>query len=138
MIKKQHKSNNKIAPLNKGIDKYIRKPLQHALQGLKVAFREERSFRIEAVAAFIVLAAAVYFKLTLVEGAIIVGIIALVMSLEVFNSLVERMLDASHPGVTRYIGKIKDMAAGAVFIAILGSIVIGVLIFLPYLLDMIR
>lgn len=138
MIKKQHKSNNKIACPNKGIDKYIRKPLQHALQGLKVTFREERSFRIEAVAAFIVLAAAVYFKLTLVEVAIIVGIIALVMSLEVFNSLVERILDASHPRVTRYIGRIKDMAAAAVFIAILGSIVIGVLIFLPHILDMIR
>jgi len=126
MTKKQCKLGKEIASLS------------NALRGLKITLREERSFRIETVAAFLVLAATAYFKLTLVEVAIIVGIIVLVMSLEVLNSSVERILNAS-PGISNHnIGTIKDMAAGAVLIGIFGSVVIGILIFLPHLLSIVR
>jgi len=132
MTKKQAEQSNVIACSIKGAGKDIR----NAVRGLKLTLREEHNFRIQTVAAFLVLGAAAYFKLTPVEVAIVVGTIALVMSLETLNSSVERILDASYPRVDPRVGRIKDMAGGAVFIAIVGSVIIGILIFLPYLLEL--
>jgi undecaprenol kinase len=104
-----------------------------AFLGLIATFREERNFRIETVAAILAIAAGIILRISAVEFAVVVGVIALVMCLEVINSAVERTMNAMNVQYDPLIGRIKDMAAGAVFLAVTASVAIGLFIFLPHL-----
>ncbi len=57
--------------------------------------------------------------------------IGLVMSVEGLNTAVEKLADFVHPDFHKKIGFIKDIAAGAVFIAALTAIAIGLIIYIP-------
>ena len=59
--------------------------------------------------------------------------IALVLSLEMLNTAVEKLADQTHPERHPQIGLVKDVAAGAVLWAAVLSVVIGAIVFWPYL-----
>ena len=59
----------------------------------------------------------------------------MVMVAEVLNTAIERILDHFSPQQSRKIGLIKDIAAGAVLLAALFALIIGLIIFLPYLIE---
>jgi len=61
--------------------------------------------------------------------------IGLVLSIEGLNTAVEKICDFIHPDFDDKIGFIKDIAAGAVFFAALTAIIIGLIIYSPYLLN---
>ena len=105
-----------------------------AFKGFKIAIREEQTFRIHALAGILVLFLMFYFPLTALERAILVLAIILVLGLELINSQIERVLDFIQPNHDPKIERIKDLSASAVLIVSLGSIVIALLIFLPYML----
>jgi diacylglycerol kinase (ATP) len=58
-----------------------------------------------------------------------------VWSAEAFNTALEQLADALHPERHAGIGRAKDVAAGAVLIAAVGAAVIGVLVFVPHLVQ---
>jgi diacylglycerol kinase (ATP) len=53
------------------------------------------------------------------------------MSLEGLNTALEQMADFVHPDQHQQIGRIKDMAAGAVFIAAVTAVIVGLFIYIP-------
>ena len=105
-----------------------------ASQGMKIGIREEQTFKIQIVAATLVLGLMFYFPLQALERAILILTIIVVLGLELINSQIERVLDFLQPNHDPKIKRIKDLSAAAVLLASLGSIVIALLIFLPYLL----
>lgn len=104
-----------------------------ALQGIKIIFKEEQSFRIQLTVAFLVSGAVFYFNLSHVETIVVFTLIFLVLMAELMNSLFERILDLIHPLPENKVKKIKDMSSAIVFLCCLLSSIIGILIFLPYL-----
>ena len=56
---------------------------------------------------------------------------ALVIGAELFNSAIESVVDLASPGYHKLAADAKDMAAGAVLICAIFSVVIGLIIFLP-------
>jgi len=62
----------------------------------------------------------------------VVTVINLVLILEIVNTAIEKTLDIIDPNFNPQIGKVKDLAAAAVLLASLGSIAIGLMVFLPY------
>ena len=107
---------------------------KRAFHGLKIAVGEEQTVKIQIVAAGLVFFLMFWFPLTALERAILVLTIILVLSLELINSQIERILDFLQPNHHPKIKRIKDLSASAVLIASLGSIAIALLIFLPYFL----
>ena len=105
---------------------------RHAIRGIFYALREERNFHIELALAFTVAFLAWYFPLSGSERAILVIICGLVLSLELVNTSIERMLDMMKPRVHPYVRVIKDLVAGAVLIGSLTALLVGALIFFPY------
>lgn len=103
-----------------------------ALRGLKYAWSKEQSFRLQIIIAILVIGAAFYFGVTYFEGLILGVTILIVLSLELINTMLERVIDLVEPTWQRQVGEIKDILAGAVLIAALGSIIIGAIIFWPY------
>jgi diacylglycerol kinase len=60
-----------------------------------------------------------------------------VLVLELMNSIFERMVDILKPRIHHYVEDIKDIMAGTVLVASLGSALIGLLIFWPYIVRMV-
>jgi len=109
------------------------KSIRFAAKGLVRVAEEEQNFRIELLAALLVLILMSVLGLEPAERAILVLAIILVLVLELMNSIFERMVDLLKPRIHHYVEDIKDIMAGSVLVASVGSILIGVLIFWPHL-----
>ncbi|MES2772626.1 MAG: diacylglycerol kinase family protein [Bacteroidota bacterium] len=103
----------------------------YALNGLRLFFSKEKNGQIQAVVAILVIVAGFAFKIGLYEWIIILVCIALVLALEMINSVIEKLIDHLHPARHEQVKWIKDVAAGAVLWAAIISAVIASLIFIP-------
>ena len=106
----------------------------HAFRGLKVLLQTQPNARIHAVATVLVVAAGVLLRISPAEWALIVLAIAGVWTAEALNTAIEFLVDLVSPDPHPLAGKAKDIAAGAVLIAAIGSAVIGGFVFGPHLL----
>lgn len=104
----------------------------YAFEGLRSAFSEQ-VFRIFCLAAASVIFLMFWFEVPLFEKVILILTVTLVMTLEMINSRIERVLDFLQPNHDPKVKIIKDISAGAVLISSMGALVIGILIFWPYL-----
>jgi diacylglycerol kinase len=113
------------------------KSFKYALSGLKKVVVEEQNFRIHLLATLIVIILAIYFKINTWQVALLVIVIALVLILEIINSIMERLIDLLKPRIHQYVKDIKDMGAALVFVGALAALFIGLLIFLPYIINLV-
>jgi len=107
--------------------------LKIAVFGLKSAFKEEKNFRIQFLIGVIVIFLMIILGLNAIEDCVLLLTIMVVLSLELINSQIEKFLDIIHPEHHPRVKIIKDFSAGAVLLSAIGSVVIGILIFLPHL-----
>lgn len=114
------------------------KSFQHALRGVRVVFSSEQSFRIQFYITLFVLVLAVVFRVSLWEWIVLLFLAGAVLSLELINSVFERMIDAFKPRIHPVVRDIKDVMAGTVLIASLIAAAIGIIIFSPYVLELVR
>ncbi len=112
----------------------FQKSLKFAWHGLIYAFRYEKNFRIEVFVGSIVMIGAFLLGLTTLEKSILLSICALVLVMELANTALERIIDMLKPRVHPYAKVVKDVMAGAVLLVSFMAVLVGILIFLPYLL----
>lgn len=124
---------------NKGSEKFSfkkrRRSAFYALNGLRVLLKEEHNSRIHIVISIAVIIAGFIFGISPTEWMIICIFIALVFGLEIINSAIENLCDYISPQWHEAIKKIKDLAAAAVFIASVISVICGFIIFFPKVCD---
>jgi undecaprenol kinase/diacylglycerol kinase (ATP) len=108
----------------------------YALNGLKTLFKEEHNSRIHVAITLIVVIAGFLLHITSTEWLVICILIGMVFSLEIMNSAIENLCDYVSPQWDEAVKKIKDLAAAAVFVASVISVVCGGIIFLPKLCDL--
>ena len=113
------------------------KSFTYAFAGLKVAFRDEHNMWIHGTATVCVLVAGALLGLSAMEWVAVAIVIGMVISAEVVNSALERTADFVKAERDDRKRDIKDLAAGAVLICAVGAAVVGVIIFLPYLITFI-
>ncbi|MGX1901011.1 undecaprenol kinase [Thermolongibacillus altinsuensis] len=111
----------------------LRKSFSHAWSGVKAAIQAERNMRIHVLMAAIVVIAAIIFKISKIEWLILLITIGIVLSLEMINTAIERVVDLATDEYHPLAKAAKDIAAGAVFLFAFISIIIGVVIFIPHL-----
>lgn len=104
----------------------------YALRGAVYLLKNEASIQAQFVIAILVTIAGFYFDITHQEWIYQILAIGLIMTAEGLNTAIEKMADFVHPDFHSKIGYIKDVAAGAVFIAAITAVVIGVIIYYPY------
>ena len=117
------------------VQRFIRS-LRHAGRGVMLVLRFERNFRIQMTVGLAVIGAFLLFPLAAWEKVVLLVVVALVLVLELLNSSIERLLDLLKPRLDVYAGDVKDMMAGAVLIASLCAILVGLIIFWPHLASM--
>lgn len=84
--------------------------------------------------ALIIVGAMFYFPTSRAEKAILSTAIFAVLTLEMVNIVIERLLDFIHPGHHEEVRIIKDLIAAIVLIASFGAAIIGLIVFWPYLM----
>ena len=109
------------------------KSVGYAFKGMLLLLKTEASIQIQFCIAIIVTVAGFYFKISSTEWIMQCFAIGLVMSVEGVNTAIEAIADFVHPEHHEKIGFIKDIAAGAVFIASIAASIIGLIIYIPKL-----
>jgi diacylglycerol kinase len=112
--------------------KFIRS-FSYAKAGAEHALRTQRNIWIHLLAATLVVAVAVWLRVSLVELALLVVAITLVIVTEMVNTAIEVVVDHLSPDFREEAGVIKNVAAGAVLLAAVGAVIVGGLIFIPRL-----
>lgn len=105
--------------------------IKYAFIGFKKLATTEHSIITQLTALFLVSCAGFYFEISATEWMFQTLAFFLVLSIEGLNTAVERIADFIHPDYHKKIGEIKDIAAGAVTFAALGTFIILLIIYLP-------
>jgi diacylglycerol kinase len=107
-----------------------RKSFSYAFNGLRLIFKQEPNFKLHTVAAAVVIIAGIIRHIHTRQWMAIVFAIGLVWITEAINTCIEMLCNFScenkfHPEIK----VIKDIAAAAVLISAVVSVVIGVIVF---------
>lgn len=110
---------------------------KHAFRGISLSFGE-RNMKIHIITVALVTIAGVVFNISLSEWIAVLICFAVVLSLEMVNTAIEGICDKLRDDLKLSYNStrdIRDLASGAVLIAVIPSILIGIVIFLPKILD---
>ena len=110
------------------------KSFKYAIHGIWYGIDGQLNFKVQIAVAGIVIAAGFLFRITAIEWCIILVCIGMVLALEMLNSAIEGLVDLVTLERQPLAGRIKDIAAGAVLIASIASLIVGIIIFRKYVL----
>lgn len=118
----------------------FRKKAQNVRPSVRAIFmllREEFSFKILTISAIATLILSFILKISQTELLFVILTIGGMLSVEALNTAIEEICDHVTPEEHERIGKIKDIASGAAFIMWCAALVVGLIIFVPYILPLI-
>lgn len=110
------------------------KSLSYALQGVFTFFKTQANAWIHLLAAVVAIISGFRFHINKAEWLAIVFAIGLVLVSEMLNTALEFLTDLASPSIHPLAKKVKDIAAGAVLVAAITSILIAAIVFLPKLM----
>ena len=109
----------------------------YAFKGIRRGFRGQRNIWIMSAAGLLALITSFVLDLGAAAKAVIVLLCSCVLSLEMINTAVERLLDRVAPGRSKKTAEVKDILAGAVLVMSVSAVVIAVLLIAPKLITLI-
>ena len=118
--------------------KALRKSFKYALNGVFTALTICRNLKIHYLVAIIAIVAGFYFDIERFEFAIVLLTITFVVTLEMMNTALEKVVDLLTERYHILALIAKDVAAGAVLIASIVALIVGALIFGPYIMPLFR
>ena len=105
--------------------------MRYALHGLSIAWGEQ-NFRIQTSCLLVVLMFAAFFRVSRTEWLFLLLVSILVLVLELVNTIFEQFTDFFSPRYSEMARAVKDIMAAAVFVASVGAVAVGALIFGPH------
>ncbi|MBO7418605.1 MAG: diacylglycerol kinase family protein [Bacteroidaceae bacterium] len=114
------------------------KSFKYAWKGIMTCAGHEQNITFHLIAALVVIVAGFFFNITRAEWLAVVICIGMVITAELFNSAIERLVDMVSPQWQRMAGEVKDIAAGAVLVTAITSAIVGLIVFIPYLIALFK
>ena len=114
-------------------NKNISLSFKYAIQGFKIAFLNEFKIRLHSAIVVVVVIGGLLLNLSILEWISVVVSMGMVLITELINTSIETLSDTLHPDMSEGIKNTKDIAASAVLIASTTALVIGLIVFIPYL-----
>jgi diacylglycerol kinase (ATP) len=109
------------------------KSFTYAGRGIWLLVKTTHNAWIHLVVLFIAIVAGFYFHISQEDWMLLVFAGGLVLAAEAFNTAIEIDIDLTSPNYHPYARDTKDVAAGAVLIEAITALIIGILIFGPYI-----
>ena len=110
------------------------KSFSFAFAGIRSFIIREHNARIHLVGTIAVIVVAWFLHVSLTEAAVLTIVTGLVWITELLNTCIERLADLVTRDRNPHIKIIKDLAAGAVLIAAITAVIVGLFIFIPKIL----
>ena len=109
------------------------KSISYALEGLWLMLSTQPNAWIHFVATILVISGGMYFEISRTDWAIVTITIVSVWVAETINTAFEYLCDVTNPDYHPVVKKAKDVSAAAVLISAIGAVIVGLIIFLPYI-----
>ena len=109
--------------------KKLLKSFGYAFKGMWYVLQSEQNMRIHALAVIVVTITGLYLGLSSIEWSLIALSIGAVLTAEMFNTAIEKLVDIVSPQYNDKAGQIKDIAAGAVLLTAIVAAVVAIYIF---------
>lgn len=109
-----------------------------AFKGIGLALKFNRNLRIHFTVALLVIIASILFRVNAFEMGILGVMILVVIISEMINTAIEEMTDLITKEHHEEARIAKDVSAGMVLVAAIGSVIVGILIFVPHILKLFR
>lgn len=106
---------------------------KHAIDGILYCFKTQPNFRFHLLAAIVAITLGLYFNISSGEWILLGLTVVLVIFAEMVNTALESMTDLISKEYSQQAKIAKDVSAGMVLVAAIGSLIVGFFIFLPYL-----
>jgi diacylglycerol kinase len=110
------------------------KSFADAGKGITTALKTELHLRVHAVTAVLVVLAGWLLHISSTEWMFVLICMGGVITAELFNTAIEKLVDLVSPDYNRQAGFIKDVAAGAVLVSAIIAALVGLFIFIPKLI----
>ncbi len=107
----------------------------YAWHGIVSLFGNEPNARIHLCVALLVVAAGFLFNISASEWCLVTLCIGGVFMAEAFNTAIEKLCDKVSPQTDSLIKIAKDVAAGAVLLFVFAAVTVGLIVFLPKIID---
>lgn len=108
----------------------LAKSFSYAFKGILYCIKNERNMRIHVCATILIALFSYFYKTTAIEFALLIICIGFVITSEMVNTAIETIVNMESPSYNSLAKISKDVAAGAVAVAAIVSIVVGCVIFL--------
>lgn len=108
----------------------------YAIEGIRYGFSHDQNLRIHLLAGTLVIAASIFFNVSVFEMTILGMVILLVLVVEMVNTAIEQMVDLISQEHRKEARIAKDVSAGMVLFTAIGSVIVGGLIFIPRIMAM--
>ncbi len=108
-----------------------------SVRAIMILWKEEFSFKILSICGILTLILSFLLHISRTEFLIVVLTIGAMLAVEALNTAIEEICDHVTPEEHHRIGKIKDIGSGAAFIVWCSALVVGLIIFVPYVLRLI-
>ena len=115
--------------------KKIKNSFKYAIEGIWTSFKTERNMKIHIFIMILVIIAGIILKIDKLEWIICITLFAIVIGSELFNTSIETIVDMVMPEKNKKAKIAKDVSAGAVLVVAIGAAIIGLVIFVPRILN---
>jgi diacylglycerol kinase (ATP) len=109
-----------------------------AINGMFFLLKNEEAIKVQSFVFLIIIALGFYFEITSKEWIIHIILIGFILTTEALNTVAEKICDLINPKYDERIKLIKDISAGAVSFAVLSSLIILLIIYFPYIKQLIN
>lgn len=116
--------------------KKLRNSFKYAFEGVHRELKEEQNLKIHILIMILVIIAGFTLKLSPMEWIICIILFGFVIALELINTAIELTVDLAMPEIHPKAKAAKDIAAAAVLISATCSVIIGLIIFLPKIINL--
>ncbi len=118
--------------------KNLVKSFKYAINGIISAFKSERNMKIHFIFMILVVILGIILKMKVTEWIILIILFMAVIGSELFNTAIEITVDLAMPKYNEKAKIAKDISAGAVLFTAIGSLIIGLILFLPKIINFIN
>mgnify|MGYP001237658664 CR=1 FL=1 len=119
---------------NKPFLKIVLRSFGYAIEGISFLLKKERNFKIQLFVSMVVIFASIFFQISKIEWIIVILLMGGMLCIEALNTAIEKTVDLVTEDVQPLAKIAKDASAGAALIFASISVIIGLLIFLPYVI----
>ena len=136
-MKSEEKVRKKIKRKLKIDNKRLINSFKYASEGIKQSYKGEQNLKIHTFIAILVIVFGFFLKISYIEWLVCLILIGLVLMTEFFNTAIEYVVDLASPRIHPLAKAAKDTASAGVLMMAILSAIIGLIIFVPKLIEFI-